>query len=906
MSNASGDGTVAPLAETLAPADWWVVGPFQFQREGEIDWLHPEGGEPAFADGERTPDDGQRFQSALAAGATVGWRAATAEGGDLALDVVDVLDPTGGGVAALTGEDSIASWYGSGAVSTGVCYAWTTVDCEEPRRAVLETGARVVWVNGRRHEDGESEGRSNASSTPPGLVLREGENVVLVKQYVDTAEGGSVSLSFRPPRGPVELNFLDEFRGSPQNAILPDLVAGEATDAPVSVRVTNTTAVEQDATLIVGGEHPYAERVETALDPPLAPHETRRVRTRLVTDTVPESTVTEGEDGDADPEGEDPAAAAETVRATVACEGATDGQDLPLTVRAPEDPRRRITFVSEADGSVQECSVVEPESDEGPHGVVLSLHGSRVPSVNQAGATDQREDHVVCAAAARGPRNHNHDGLGRVDDIEALETVMERFDVDEDRVVVAGHSMGGHGTWHVGTTHAGRFAGLSPSAGYLEIMRYITAPFERATLYGDPPTAAVRNRALQKLLALPKAETMADGTLPAFVLHGGVDEDVNVVQSRTFARGLANLGLDVRGEVGERYPGPDPGTVDVAYLEVPGAEHWWDYGISDGGADAVNHPDRWAFLAACERPDLPERVRLVTSNLRVENAKRWVTVREQVRVHRRTVVDAERTDDGVALETVNVGVLELDAAAVPEVERPVVRVGTETAAVPEGDGPVFVDLRDGGLAVDRSDPRETGGLYKSAAQYGPYEEVKLAPYRFVYGTQGSEAETALAREIALLEQRRRADGDRSSGAVVPDTAVDPATMAEYNCYLVGRPDSNAVLDDLAAEFPLEVGDGTVTVGEHTYRGDLGVQFVYPNPAVPDRLVGVVTGTSEAGLALTRLDAGEPAGRRPGAHPDYWVYDETVRFRGWNGCRAAGFFDKRWRLDSALGAFERRR
>ncbi|MFB6219193.1 MAG: hypothetical protein ABEH77_08485, partial [Halobacteriaceae archaeon] len=244
-----------PIAETRTPTEWWVVGPFQSQREGEVDWLYPEGGEPAFAAGERIPAEDQRFQSALAGGATVEWRPAAAEGGELAIGVADVVDPTGGELTPLTGEDSFAEWFGRG-VGRGICYAHTTVECETPRRAVLETDARVVWVNGRRHEDGTSDDRSNSSSTPPGVVLDAGTNHVLVKQHVDPEDGGSVSLSFRPPRAPVEVNFLDEFRGSPQNAILPDLVAGEATDAPMSVRVTNTTPREQDATLVVeGGEY---------------------------------------------------------------------------------------------------------------------------------------------------------------------------------------------------------------------------------------------------------------------------------------------------------------------------------------------------------------------------------------------------------------------------------------------------------------------------------------------------------------------------------------------------------------------------------------------------------------------------------------------------------------------------
>ncbi len=148
-----------------------------------------------------------------------------------------------------------------------------------------------------------------------------------------------------------------------------------------------------------------------------------------------------------------------------------------------------------------------------------------------------------------------------------------------------------------------------------------------------------------------------------------------------------------------------------------------------------------------------------------------------------------------------------------------------------------------------------------------------------------------------MRSQRLVDRARAPATVIPDTAVDDQLMREYNLVLFGRPESNAVYRRLADGFPVDVEDGTASVGGQAYSGDLGVEFVYPNPEHPDNLVQVETGTSLAGLQLTRVRNWIPTQK---ATPDYAIFDETVRFQSWNAARAAGFFDKHWQVDPELG------
>ncbi|MFB6194074.1 MAG: prolyl oligopeptidase family serine peptidase, partial [Halobaculum sp.] len=935
-------GDVATIDGSFTPTDWLAVGPFQAQsRESEVGWLTPQGGEDAFATGETTATTESRFQSAVAGGATVTWEERQARNGSLSLSFFGRVDPTGGDLYQLFGgpgvTDDVQDWFGLGGLLVAG-YGFTVVESDARKRAVLETSG-TAWLNGTRYEE-----------TPAGVVLEEGRNFLLVKE-VGFVTAGAVSIQFREPRGAVEVNPLDRFRGTPQNAVLPDLRVGEETDRPASIRVTNTTSERvESATLRFAPEDGRIAEQTVEVDPPLAPFETRRVNTRVeTTGPVPESA---GPSGASVAETEKPVPAVAlastvtgetvseetpseatggtasvgveavdgiTVSAAVLVGGGsgsgddggsgsggsgssdgssgsgggsgsstggtmTDERAIPLRVRGADEPKKQDTFLSSIDESVQEYSIRLPANDDPPRDgweLLVTLHGANVPSINQAGGQyTQKEDTYILAPGARGPVNYDHEDLGRLDDLEAIEVLAERVDVDRSAVYLTGHSMGGHGTWHVGLTNPDRFAGLAPSAGWTDFDSYITTTLSRNNMHTFPPRTGVRDTGQYGNLALPKTENAADGTLPTFVLHGGEDGAVPPVHPRTFLRALANRGLDVEGRVGERFR-VSPDERDVAYLEVPKADHYWDKDeFADTtigpGTDTVNHPDLIDFLTSTERDPFPPQIQFFTHNLAVEDSKYWIGVELQETAQAPTRVSADATGGEITVQTENVAVLRLDPRAFREfggAGRPGLVVDGRAISVPGrgGERPIYVDLRDG--TASRTNP--VSGVAKTSDLYGPVQEVHHAPYRLVYGTQGTDRETARARGLANLRSGRLVSRARAPAPVIPDTAVDRETAASYNLALFGRPSTNAVLQDVIGDTPLSVESGAVEVAGRRYEGDLAVQFVYPNPAAPDNLMQVDTGTTPAGLRLTAARNWIPTGTNA---PDYAVFDESVRYR----------------------------
>jgi len=62
---------------------------------------------------------------------------------------------------------------------------------------------------------------------------------------------------------------------------------------------------------------------------------------------------------------------------------------------------------------------------------------------------------------------------GEIDVLDAIDRVMERYPIDDDRVALLGFSMGGAGAWHIGAHYADQFCVVHAGAGFAETAQYI-------------------------------------------------------------------------------------------------------------------------------------------------------------------------------------------------------------------------------------------------------------------------------------------------------------------------------------------------------------------------------------------------------------------------------------------------
>jgi predicted peptidase len=116
--------------------------------------------------------------------------------------------------------------------------------------------------------------------------------------------------------------------------------------------------------------------------------------------------------------------------------------------------------------------------------------------------------------------------------LRALEQSTQEWNGDPKRVVLTGLSMGGYGTWAIGSRLPGRFAALVPICGGIgkrPLPATVQVPFPGEG-EADPYAAVARQI----------------GKTPVWVFHGAKDPTVSVEESRKMVNALKAAGGDVR------------------------------------------------------------------------------------------------------------------------------------------------------------------------------------------------------------------------------------------------------------------------------------------------------------------------------------------------------------------------
>ena len=156
-------------------------------------------------------------------------------------------------------------------------------------------------------------------------------------------------------------------------------------------------------------------------------------------------------------------------------------------------------------------------------------------------------DSIVIAPEGRGTSLW-YVGKGQVDFLEVWKDAFDTFSVDENRVYVSGHSMGGFGTYLLTTLYPDRFAAGAPVAGPVTQGAWTGADFEGCDNYKyddytpcyiDANNSKPRDQHTRKLL-----ENLRH--VPLAILHGNLDELVPYSGVTRQAERLAELGYRFR------------------------------------------------------------------------------------------------------------------------------------------------------------------------------------------------------------------------------------------------------------------------------------------------------------------------------------------------------------------------
>jgi pimeloyl-ACP methyl ester carboxylesterase len=653
------------------------------------------------------------------------------------------------------------------------------------------------------------------------------------------------------PRLPVMLNARD--------LTLPDLVAGEPVDTWGAIVVVNATRAKV-TDLVIRVSIPRNEP-QTAAVGVIAPLSVRKVGFHLTAGA---------------------AAGTGTVDAIVNLmrQGRSglervDAVTVPLRV-VDRYENRKVTFISAIDGSVQYYAINPARGGRGVEApaLFLTLHGAGVEAINQSGSYEPKPWGDIVAPTNRRPYGFNWEGWGRLDALEVLDLATARYHVDESRIYLTGHSMGGHGVWHIGSLYPDRFGALGPSAGWISFWTYRF----RGIDLGDTSRA---RRMIRRSTSTSETFDYVPNyeQLGVYVLQGADDDNVPATEARSMVERLAS------------------DHIDYVYHEQPGVGHWWD--LSDEpGVDCVDWAPMFDFFARHARPGR-ERIRIVhflTSDPGVSARNNWLQIDAQERQLEMSFVDI-RIDPGKGRfvgKTGNVARLAFDIDLLGAAGPITVELdGTKLEGIQRwpGEKRLWLERTAGAWSVASEPPPEL----KGSRRYGTFTEAFRNRVIFVYGTKGNAAENAWAFDKARYDAEKLWYQGNGSIDVVADADFDASKEPERNVVLYGNETTNAAWKGLLAGSPVRVARGAAAFGSRTMHGDdLCCIFVRPRAGSAVASVGVVSGTGIAGMRL----ANRLPYMNPGINlPDCTILDPDVLTKGDSGVLMTGFFGLDWSVEN---------
>jgi pimeloyl-ACP methyl ester carboxylesterase len=715
-------------------------------------------------------------------------------------------------------------------------YAFWQVQSDEPRVMLLEaSGHTMVYANGEPRT-GDPYGYGFVRLP---FLLRKGTN-----EFLFHCGRGRLQAKLTVPKSALLLDTRD--------ATVPDVVVGEQIGPWVGLVVINASETTWDTLRFRIKESPQSIQYTSITRlPPLSTHKLG-FRTPLIKakegDTI--TFVVELVDGDTR---EQPP---------------FDAAKINFRIRKPEQSHKR-TFLSQIDESVQYYAVqpARPKGKDNRPALFLTLHGASVEAIGQADAYAGKSWGHLVAPTNRRPYGFDWEDWGRLDALEVLNLAAKELNTDPLRTYLTGHSMGGHGTWHVGAVFPDRFAAIAPSAGWVSFYTY--AGGRRP----DKPDAM--QSLLQRAAAASDTPTLARNyaNYGVYVLHGDADDNVPVGQARTMRKLLADFHSD------------------FAYYERPGAGHWW-------GSECVDWPPLFDFLSrhTLPKPETMPPVDFITVNPGVSAHYRWATVEAQVRQWQPSTIGL-RYDAGkrrFSGKTDNVARLALDLTYVKPGEALTVELDgqkIEKIAWPEKEPRLWLGRTEDKWAL----LQKPSATLKGPQRSGPFKDAFRNNFTFVYGAKGTAEENAWAFAKARFDAETWWYRGNGEVPFLSDAEFLRSVSKNNNVILYGNADTNAAWKPLLGDGPVQVRRGEVRVGDRTESGnDLACLFVRPRPGSDVASVGVVSGTGPAGMRLTdRL----PYFVSGVAYPDWIVLGPEALTKGSAGVRGAGFFGNDWEVGS---------
>ena len=469
-------------------------------------------------------------------------------------------------------------------------------------------------------------------------------------------------------------------------------------------------------------------------------------------------------------------------------------------------------YESPVDDSGQPFKIVIPSDYDPAHPAALSvyMHGYSGNHLEHSVGWTSKPGVFLVSVLGRS-RGGGYRALSEADVLQVIDYVQAHWSIDPNRISLNGGSMGGGGTYRLGSRYPQRFSSGRPSCGYASLIpvgNLLTLPLYATHSADDWTVSILHERG-------PLARLRELGGKVIFDETNGYGHAVwNYKEGNE--RGAAWEKLQVR---------PDSRTVRrIDYTATDGAavRGWWGE-VAEWGAAA--RPARFVLVAD-------------TANL---------LHAELTNINRLRLRLAESPFDPAQALQVSVN------GAVP-VTLPA-PLPAEIVLARSGSAWTF-DATDAAPSWRRHTPGGANLLYDGE------------PLLIVYGTHGTEAEVSAMRAAAEAASKSPSaawvddSGDAGADGVphsqnlygrLPtksDTAVTDADLVRCHLVLIGTAAQNSIVARLAPKLPVRLENGAATCSDGvSFPGShLALGLVHYNPLAADRLIFWVASQDPAAYA----------------------------------------------------------
>lgn len=552
-------------------------------------------------------------------------------------------------------------------------------------------------------------------------------------------------------------------------------------------------------------------------------------------------------------------------------------------------------YVSAVDGSVQPYGLLIPEGYDPskPHRLDVVLHGSMGP----AGANEVRflKSFDEPSKTAKPPQFFELHPLGRMENcyrwageadvFEAIQDVCAKYNIDRDRIVLRGMSMGASGTWHLGLKHPDKFVALGPYCGYVDTHRFSQTPIARFPLVGPLPQH--QELALHMLDSKDYAGNAHN--VPAIACMG--DKDIFIEAHEIMGRAMQKEG------------------VRMVNLISHGTGHV---------IDPVTHAEQMRRIGEYAQKGLdhtPQQIRFVTWTLKYSRCH-WIQVLGLEQHYAKAQIAAKRTSDN-EIEVTDARNVTRFAILRPVWNGKAMKVRIAGKLISTEDSPLGAGQNErhpgpgaiGGVFVRENSRWQFLGHIgpelpgKRPGQQGPIDDAFSSPFLCVRGT-GAAWNSAVQNYSDAALDRFAAEWHQYFRGKLPvknDSDITDEDIKTKNLILFGDPGSNPWISKVLPKMPVEWTRDTIRFRGETYPAANHVPALIqpsPLPGAASHYVVINSGHTFRGKDLETINYllfprwGDWAMLRistelkPNQEP------------AWESVLDAGYFDELWRAPAA--------